>query len=238
MFRDWSVQGVVVGLYARVECGIPVCGVFFGVIALDRNPMPHIPLPNGAPGIVGPMLAHPRTGRHIAGLAEAVLRGPSSLTRVERELIATYVSCGNDCTFCTNLHAEVARHLMGEDHDRLADVLLAVQQRSLDGVEMDAKLRALLVIAEKARENGHLVTEADISLAREAGADDRAIHDTVLIAAMFSMINRYVDGLAAVTPESPSVYEAAGAQLAETGFSQPIRWDTPSGAERQAAKGL
>ncbi|NNF56786.1 MAG: carboxymuconolactone decarboxylase [Rhodothermaceae bacterium] len=192
--------------------------------------MPHIPLPQGAPGIVGPMLAHPRTGRHIAGLAEAVLRGPSSLTRVERELIATYVSCGNDCTFCTNLHAEVARHLMGEDRDRLADVLLAVQQRSLESVEIDAKLRALLTIAEKVRENGHLVAEDDIAQAREAGADDQAIHDTVLIAALFSMINRYVDGLAAVTPTDPAVYAQAGAALANGGFTERIRWDASDDA--------
>lgn len=195
------------------------------VIESASEPMAHIPLPKDAPGIVGLMLAYPNTGRHIAGLAEALLRGPSSLTRTEREIIATYVSCGNGCTFCSNLHAEVAKHVMGQEGDRLHDVLRAVQNRTVDESNIDDKMRALLVVAEKVRENGHLVSEADIADARDAGADDQAIHDTVLVAAMFSMINRYIDGLAAFTPTDPAVYAQAGAALAEHGFTNQIRWD-------------
>ena len=41
--------------------------------------MPHITLPEGLPGITGPMQAYPETGRHLRALAEALLRGPSSL---------------------------------------------------------------------------------------------------------------------------------------------------------------
>src|SRR5271168_5222216 len=77
--------------------------------------MAHITLPEGAPGIVGPMLAYPETEKHLNGLAEALLRGPSSLTPAEREVIATYVSARNDCYFCTNAHAATARHLLGPE---------------------------------------------------------------------------------------------------------------------------
>jgi hypothetical protein len=58
--------------------------------------MAHITLPEGAPGIVGPMIAYPETETHLSGLAEALLRGPSSLTSAERELIASYVSSGEE----------------------------------------------------------------------------------------------------------------------------------------------
>ena len=51
--------------------------------------MAHIKLPDGVPGIVGPMIAYPETQIHLSGLAEALLRGPSSLTPAERELIAS-----------------------------------------------------------------------------------------------------------------------------------------------------
>jgi hypothetical protein len=44
------------------------------------------------------------------------------------------------------------------------------------------------------------VTSDDVQRARDAGATDREIHDTVLISAAFSMFNRYVDGLATFTP--------------------------------------
>ena len=53
--------------------------------------MAHITVPEGAPGILGPMIAYPETQTHLSGLAEALLRGPSSLTPAERELIASYV---------------------------------------------------------------------------------------------------------------------------------------------------
>ncbi len=187
--------------------------------------MSHVPLPDNAPGIVGPMLAYPRTGQHIAGLAEALLRGPSSLTRAEREIIATYVSSLNDCDFCSSLHSEVAKHSTGEDSGRLEDVLRAAQLGTINDSVIDEKMQSLLVIAERVWENGHLVSKADISNARVAGADDQAIHDTVLTAAMFSMINRYIDGLAAYTPTDPKIYELAGASLAERGFLDRIRWD-------------
>jgi hypothetical protein len=61
--------------------------------------MPHIELPEGLPGIVGPMVAYPETEKHLNGLADALLRGPSSLSPGERETIAAYVSKGNQCRF-------------------------------------------------------------------------------------------------------------------------------------------
>src|ERR1700734_1712594 len=90
------------------------------VAPISRNPwrlkMAHITLPEGAPGIIGPMIAYPETQIHLSGLAEALLRGPSSLTSAERELIAGYVSSGNECFFCAQSHAAAARAHFGADH--------------------------------------------------------------------------------------------------------------------------
>ena len=77
--------------------------------------MAHITLPEGLPGITGPMAQYPETERHLSGLAEALLRGPSSIGPAERELIATYVSSGNECHFCTQSHAAAARELYQSD---------------------------------------------------------------------------------------------------------------------------
>ena len=117
------------------------------------------------------------------------------MTEAEREIIAAFVSSGNECYFCMTSHAAAARHLLG-DNCRLIDDVLA----NSNTAEISDKLRALLSIAGKVRRDGRLVTAEDIADARAAGADDRAIHDTVLIAGMFSMYNRYVDGLATWTP--------------------------------------
>ncbi|MBS1913901.1 MAG: peroxidase-related enzyme [Bacteroidetes bacterium] len=180
--------------------------------------MPHITLPDGAPGIVGPMLAYPETEKHLNGLAEALLRGESSLTPAERETIATYVSSGNECFFCTNAHAATARHLLGEDRG-IVDAVLA----GPDSAPISGKMRALLEIAGKVRRDGRTVGADDVARAREAGADDKAIHDTVLIAAAFCMFNRYVDGLATWAPQPLEAYHEIGQQLAEKGYLHSIR---------------
>lgn len=80
------------------------------------------------------------------------------------------------------------------------------------------KMRALLAIAGKVRRDGRLVSPEDIYAARAAGVDDKAIHDTVLITAMFCMYNRYVDGLATWTPRDPALYEQMGERLATHGY--------------------
>jgi uncharacterized peroxidase-related enzyme len=175
--------------------------------------MAHINLPPGLPGIIGPLTTYPETARHLRGLTEALMRGPSSLTPAERELIAAYVSARNECTFCMNSHTAMARLLYGNEHD-LVDQTLADFQRA----PLSDKMKALLVVAGKVQQGGRSVTDDDVAAARLAGADDKAIHDTVLTAAVFCMFNRYVDGLATWTPEDPAMYEQAAAWRAEKGY--------------------
>jgi hypothetical protein len=68
------------------------------------------------------------------------------------------------------------------------------------------------------QQGGRRVTEEDVARARAGGADDKAIHDTVLIAAAFCMFNRYVDGLATWAPQAAAFYDRAGAELARRGY--------------------
>lgn len=178
--------------------------------------MPHIQIPEGVPGILGPMAAYPETERHLNGLAESLLRGPSSLTPAERETIAASVSHGNACYFCTQSHAAVAREHLGEKRHVLD---LVLEDRA--SAPIDEKLKALLEIAHKVREDARTVRPEDVERARAAGADDKAIHDTVLIAAAFCMYNRYVDGLATWAPRDPEVYRKIGVTLATQGYRGP-----------------
>jgi alkylhydroperoxidase family enzyme len=79
-------------------------------------------------------------------------------------------------------------------------------------------MRALLQIAAKVQRSGKDVTEADVGVARAAGATDEDIHDAVLVASAFCMFNRYVDGLAATTPTDDAVYAFIGSMLGEQGY--------------------
>lgn len=178
--------------------------------------MPHINLPEGVPGIRSLVMYRPETGQHLYALAQTLLRGDSPLTTAERELIATYVSSRNACTFCMTSHAATARYLYKDNRSVVDEVIKDVNTSSAS-----EKMKALLHIAAKVQENGKLVTKADVADARLAGANDRDIHDTVLIAATFSLFNRYVDGLATTLPENPSAWLEMGERLATKGYAMP-----------------
>lgn len=180
--------------------------------------MAHIKVEEGVPGIRGLAMFRPETGKPLYKLAQALLRGESPLTEAERELIAAYVSHRNNCTFCMKSHAAVARHLYNEDKDLVDEVLANMR---LSGVS--DKMKALLNIAGQVQISGRNVRPVDVSVARALGADDRSVHDTVLIAATFSMFNRYVDGLDSFTPDGAEVYEEMGERLATKGYVLPAR---------------
>ena len=178
--------------------------------------MAHINVPEGVPGIRSLVMFRPETGKPLYELAQVLLRGESPLSEAERELIAAYVSKRNDTMFCMMSHAAASRALYGDDKTLVDDVLDDMQQANISD-----RMKALLNIAGKVQILGKEVTEEDITNARNEGADDREIHDTVLIAATFSMFNRYVDGLASFTPTDPAEYEAMGKRIAEQGYVAP-----------------
>jgi len=178
--------------------------------------MAHIAVPAGVPGIRSLALFRPETAKPLYALAQVLLRDPSPLSPAERELIATHVSSRNDCAFCANSHGAAARELFGEGR--------AVVDCVLDGTapaELSAKLKALLVIAGQVQLSGRAVTTEAVAAARAAGAVDREIHDTVLIAATFCMFNRYVDGLDTLTPTDPQAYAEMGRRLSALGYAPP-----------------
>ncbi len=178
--------------------------------------MAHIAVPEGIPGIRSLVMFRPETGKHLYDLAQVLLRDPSPLTPAERELIATHVSARNNCTFCMCSHAAAARELYG-DNRSVVDCVI----HGNDSTLLSDKMKALLSIAAKVQQSGKLVTDEDVAEARKHGAGDRDIHDTVLIAATFSMFNRYVDGLASLTPTDPKVYEPMGKRMATIGYVLP-----------------
>lgn len=178
--------------------------------------MAYINVPEGVPGIRSLVMFRPETGKYLYELAQVLLRGPSPLTEAEREIIATFVSDRNNCRFCMSSHAAAARHLLGEDEQLMDDVLTDYKSAKISD-----KLKALLNIAGKVQILGKEVKQEDIDAARAVGANDNDIHDTVLIAATFSMFNRYVDGLASLTPENPEDYVEMGRRLAEKGYAVP-----------------
>jgi uncharacterized peroxidase-related enzyme len=172
-----------------------------------------VALPAGIPGIRAPLTAYPDTAGPILAVAQAALRGPSSLSEAERELLATAVSVENQCWFCARSHGAAARVLLGSDAAWVDDVL---DGRTPAGVP--AKLAALVDLARAVARSCHGATPDVEAACRRAGATDRDLHDTVLVAAAFSLFNRYVDGLGAPEPSDPAAYVPMGERLARSGY--------------------
>ena len=175
--------------------------------------MAYIEVEEGVPGIRSLFNFRPETGKPLCELAELLLRGPSPLSSAERELIAAYVSNRNGCMFCRNSHAAAARCWYADKKD-IVDELLQEQIAN----SLSPKMKALLLIAGKVQISGKSVLPEDIEAARKAGANDNDIHDTVLIAAAFSLFNRYVDGLASYTPAGEAAYEEMGKRMQTKGY--------------------
>jgi uncharacterized peroxidase-related enzyme len=164
------------------------------------------------------MVFRPETAEPLNQLAEILLRGPSTLSPGERELIAAYVSSKNDCYFCQTIHGAVAAYHLGGDEQLVLDV-----KQKPESAAVSDKLKALLAIASKVQRGGKNVQAEDIERARREGATDQEIHDAVLIAAAFCMYNRYVDGLATWAPSDPNVYRESGARLAQQGYVESTK---------------
>ena len=176
-----------------------------------------IELGNDDPGIRGLLSYRPETAGPLRGLCEFLLRGDNTLSRGERELIAAYVSRLNGCDFCGKSHGACAAAQLPGGAAQVEQVLADPDSAPL----MSGKLRALLGIARLVQAGGRAVTDEAVAKARAEGATDVEIHDTVLIAAAFCMLNRYVDGLAAPTPDDPAQYAAMGDYLARHGYQGP-----------------
>jgi uncharacterized peroxidase-related enzyme len=179
--------------------------------------MPYINVDKNLPGIRSLMAFRPETAKPLSDLAEVLLRDDTGLSRADRELIGMYVSYLNDCFYCQHSHGEIAICYLNGNRG-LAEAI----KKDYRSADISEKLKALLQIAAKVQQGGKSVKPEDIENARKQGATDRDIHDTVLIAAAFCLYNRYVDGLASLTPTDMASYAARAKQVAEKGYGPHI----------------
>lgn len=176
--------------------------------------MAHIDTDPNLHGIRGLMAFSSDTALPLNQLAEILLRADgNSLTRGERELIGTYVSYLNDCFFCQNAHGGIAQYYLQCNLEFIDDI-----KADYENMPLGEKMKALLSIAGQVQQSGKNVQAIHIERARNSGATDKEIHDTVLIAAFFCMCNRYVDGLATSAIADRQYYIDRGQMRAEEGY--------------------
>ncbi len=173
------------------------------------------------PGISVAMRLSPGLGIHLRGLADELLVNDfpgATISRAEREMLATATSAANDCFFCMDSHGAFASALLERagETSRLPTIE-AIKLGTSDG--LDAKMRALVHIARTVQRAPLGLTVADVEAATSAGATDADVQLAVVIASAFSMYNRMVDGLRARTAPDPAAYRGVAGEIAEHGYS-------------------
>jgi uncharacterized peroxidase-related enzyme len=177
--------------------------------------MPHIAIDKKLPGIRAILNFRPEIAAPLSELTNTLLRDNEGLSMAERELIAMHVSHLNDCFYCYHSHAAIACEYLHGNVELVEQVTKDYESSHVSG-----KLKALLAVAGSVQKGGKFVTPEQVASAKSVGATDREIHDTVLIAALFCLFNRYVDGLAATTPTDLSTYPPRAREVAAHGYGR------------------
>jgi uncharacterized peroxidase-related enzyme len=119
----------------------------------------------------------------VAFYNDLMLAG-SSLSKLERELIAVVVSSVNKCYYCLTAHGAAVRQLSG---DPVLGEQMVMNYRVAD---LEPKQRAMLDFAILITEDPARIVEADRQKLRDAGFTDRDIWDISAVASFFNMTNR------------------------------------------------
>jgi uncharacterized peroxidase-related enzyme len=155
--------------------------------------------------------AYPGPARHLLAFHELLLRGESPFTPGEREMIAAYVSGLNSCDYCHGIHTITAEAF------GVPEGVLAAAVADLDSAPVDEKLKPVLAYAGKLTRTPARMTDADAEAVFAAGWDERALHDAVLVCALFNFMNRMVEGLGIRADQAYAT--TSGERLREAGYA-------------------
>ncbi len=163
-------------------------------------------------GSVGAILKpYPEIAGPVSMMTEYVMRTEESqFTMAERELIATFVSDVNSCTYCARTHQATAEALGVKD--RLFEALLD----DIDLAPVDEKLKPVLKYVKKLTLTPTRMLQADADAIFDAGWDEKSFHFAIMICGMFNLYNRLLEGYG--IKNTHEFREIAGRGLAESGY--------------------
>jgi uncharacterized peroxidase-related enzyme len=130
-------------------------------------------------------------------LLEALMAGYGSafgeleLARQTRELVASWSSKVNSCTYCVGTHNWFLLQFGGTQE--LADAITLAD--TPQDLPVDDKVKALLQLTTKVCVEAYKVTDGDWDAALEAGWSQGELLDAVFVASLFNFITSMVESL-------------------------------------------
>jgi alkylhydroperoxidase family enzyme len=150
-------------------------------------------------------------GGPMGGVTQETMRGSSTWSVGDRELMAALIAKTNQCEFCTKAHAAVAQAAYDLDGKQVSDLL-----SDLDTASIEEPLRAtLLMLGKLTRE--HTVDADDMRAVLAAGASRRQIEDALAVCFSFNVIARLADAFGFFVP-APEAFEAGAKYLLARGY--------------------
>jgi len=149
-------------------------------------------------------------GGPMQGVTHEAMRGPSTWSVGDRELMAAFVARTNQCEWCTKAHFAVAQ---GAYRDELkVSAVLA----DLETAPIEEPLRATLRVLRKlTRDN--VVTADDMRELLAAGVSREQIEDALAVCFSFNTIGRLADAFGFSVP-SAEAFEAGAKYLLARGY--------------------
>lgn len=147
------------------------------------------------PGIVLCFATNAKLLKGMLQIAESFLFGESLLDRQHKEMIATYVSRQNACSYCADSHGALLAAQGGSP-----EMICALQEGDLNAHLFTSAELALLQFAGKVNANSSAVTRADVEATMRAGWTESEVAEAVHIAALFAAFNRIANGFGLPSP--------------------------------------
>lgn len=149
-------------------------------------------------------------GKPMSKVTQEAMRGPSSWSVADRELMAAFIAKTNQCEFCTKAHSAVAQRAYGDRG------LVSAALSDLDTARVSEPLRATLCMLHKLTRE-HALDVDDMRAVLAAGASRQQIEDALAVGFSFNVIGRLADAFAFVVPE-PKAFEAGAKYLLARGY--------------------
>lgn len=149
-------------------------------------------------------------GKPMSKVTQEAMRGPSSWSVADRELMAAFIAKTNQCEFCTKAHSAVAQRAYGDRG------LVSAALSDLDTARVSEPLRATLCMLHKLTRE-HALDVDDMRAVLAAGASRQQIEDALAVGFSFNVIGRLADAFAFVVPE-PKAFEAGAKYLLAHGY--------------------
>jgi uncharacterized peroxidase-related enzyme len=142
---------------------------------------------------------------------QAAMRGPSSWSVAERELMACMVAKWNACAFCMGAHGAVAAKEM--QRPEVDEVISDFRTAPISGL-----VKSALAFLEVMTLRPSDLKAEHAKAALSAGLSPEALTDAIAVGTLFNIITRYVDALDFAMP-TPQEFERAANMLLKRGYA-------------------